>query len=192
LDLFSDFGFFGTYGERKMPKTDGTPTKGERRFEAGKIPERARQSAMLEKSFRSWFKLVWRGWIDTYEPTTGTGFGFPDCQIVVDCYLFPIELKVGDLSEDATRIFPREVRPAQISWHRRFAKHEGAHSILLIGAYTAQGDWLAFAVSGERARAWSKGYKVGSEAILINGPTPASFHDQLLTYVRDYRAGHFR
>lgn len=176
-----------------MPKRDGSPTRGEARLLGINvvIPDsrsRAR-GAGTEGQFKKWFRNNWPGWIDTYEPTLGTGVGFPDLQIAVDLFLQPIELKQGEVEGD--RVFPKEVRGSQIVWHRRFAKH-GMSSFILIGTPLPRGRWLAFAVSGERAPDWRKGYAIGTEAILVNNDNDLEFAARLISYTRDYRKGHFR
>lgn len=95
--------------------------------------------------------------METYEPRRGTGIGIPDVQIVVDGRIVPIELKVGVIKNGV--LFPREIRPPQIVWHKKL-NDAGVASVLLIGVYDFTiDDFIACAVESQHMRNWKNGYK---------------------------------
>ena len=112
---------------------------------------------MNESDFKRWLRTNWDGWMETYEPRRGTGIGIPDVQIVVDGRIVPIELKVGVIKNGV--LFPREIRPPQIVWHKKL-NDAGVASVLLIGVYDFTiDDFIACAVDGQYIRNWKHGYK---------------------------------
>lgn len=112
---------------------------------------------MTESEFKKWFRKQWLGWVESYEPRRGSGIGIPDLQIVAGGRIVPIELKVGAIKNDI--LYPREVRPAQIVWHRKL-NDAGIASILLIGVYDlAADDFVACAVDAKHINNWRHGYK---------------------------------
>jgi hypothetical protein len=116
---------------------------------------------MNESDFKKWLRQNWSGWIESYEPRRGTGIGIPDIQIVVDCQLLPIELKVGEF-DPRGRLHPREIRPAQIMWHKKLHEH-GVATVLLIGVWdVVKESWSAWPVHGTMIEFWRKGYESGS------------------------------
>ena len=112
---------------------------------------------MTEAEFKKWLRQNWSGWIESYEPRRGTGVGIPDVQIVVQGKLVPIELKLGIIKNGI--LFPREVRPAQIAWHRKL-NDAGVKSILMVGVYDfVADDFDACLVDGSFLKNWKQGYK---------------------------------
>jgi hypothetical protein len=193
------FGSTQMEGRLPVPKRDGSPTKYEQKLARHMSAPRAIDHRD-EKDFKSWFKKHWGYWVDTYEPTLGTGIGFPDLQILLPgSILQPIEMKVGEVTgkPGELRIMPREVRPSQVSWHKRY-EIAGGHSFALIGFKTGLDkktkapQWRAFAVAGGRLSAWRGGYAIGSEAILINGASDQEFASRLVSFCTDFRANHFK
>jgi hypothetical protein len=97
-------------------------------------------------------------WSCPYEPGLGSKTGYPDLQLMEDRskQLLPVELKVGVLKNG--RIFPREVRPSQVTWHYEFAK-AGGRACLLTGTKLS-GRWVGYAVPGFWAEHWRLGYPI--------------------------------
>lgn len=108
-----------------------------------------------EAQFKKWLRDNWLGWIESYEPRRGSGVGIPDIQIEFDQRLWPIELKVGDIAEG--RLYPREVRPDQINWHRRLADR-GVVTYFLVAVYGLKGLDYVFGIGPEEIREWKQGY----------------------------------
>ncbi len=119
-----------------------------------------------EADFKRWFRAHWSGWVESYEPRRGSGTGIPDLQVLIGIdnrkVLLPIELKVGFVKDRV--LFPREVRPAQISWHRRFAEAGGV-SVLLVGALSA-GHVTPCLVAGTKIAHWDFGYESSEHSVL--------------------------
>ena len=112
---------------------------------------------MTESEFKQWFRKQWLGWVESYEPRRGSGIGIPDLQIVASGRIVPIELKIGTIKDDI--LYPREIRPAQVAWHRKL-NEAGVASILLIGVYDLAADnFVACAVDAQHMRNWRNGYK---------------------------------
>lgn len=112
---------------------------------------------MTESEFKQWFRKQWAGWVESYEPRRGSGIGIPDLQIVAGGRIVPIELKVGIIKDGV--LYPREVRPVQIAWHRKLNEW-GIASVLLIGVYDlVADDFVACAVDAQYMRNWRNGYK---------------------------------
>jgi len=112
---------------------------------------------MTESEFKQWFRKQWLGWVESYEPRRGSGVGIPDLQIVAGGRIVPIELKIGTIKDGV--LYPREVRPVQIAWHRKL-NDAGIASILLIGVYDlVADDFVACAVDAQYMRNWRHGYK---------------------------------
>jgi len=112
---------------------------------------------MNEAQFKKWFRKHWSGWVESYEPRRGSGIGIPDLQIVAGGRIVPIELKFGTIKDGI--LYPNEVRPAQIAWHRKL-NDAGVASILLIGIYDyVADDFVACAVDALHIRNWRNGYK---------------------------------
>ncbi len=97
-------------------------------------------------------------WGCPYEPGTGSATGYPDLQLMHDRskQLLPVELKVGVVKNG--RVFPREVRPSQITWHHNFAL-AGGRACLLTGIKLDR-NWRGYAVPGSWAEHWRLGFPV--------------------------------
>lgn len=95
-------------------------------------------------------------WGCPYEPGVGSKTGYPDIQLMHQRskQLLPIELKVGILKNG--RVFPREVRPSQITWHYDF--HKAGGSACLLTGVKLSGSWVGYAVPGFWAEHWRLGY----------------------------------
>lgn len=113
------------------------------------------EMAKREADFKKWLRGIWGGWLESYEPARGGGVGIPDVQLAFDQRLWPIELKLGDVK--GGRLYPREVRPDQIGWHRRLAD-EGIVSLFLVVVY--EGDRLdyVFGLDAEQIVGWKQGF----------------------------------
>jgi penicillin-binding protein-related factor A (putative recombinase) len=85
---------------------------------------------MLEKDLRLFVKKNWCGFIDWLEPTGNAGVGRPDCDILVDGVIAPIELKIGNSINN--NIFSIDkMRSDQISWQHRFYKFGGVSFFMI-------------------------------------------------------------
>ena len=115
------------------------------------------QEQMLanEAQFKKWVRDIWGGWLESYEPRRGSGVGIPDIQIAFDQRLWPIELKVGEIAEG--RLYPHEVRPDQLGWHRRLAD-QGIVSVFLVGVYGPKALDYVFCISQEQIGDWRVGF----------------------------------
>ena len=116
-----------------------------------------RKTHGTEVDFKSWFMKSWAPhWSEAYEPRGGTGMGLPDVQVLINEVLLPLELKIG-MEHDAI-LFPRDVRPAQIEWHRRFAA-AGGNSAMLVGLpVDNKRRYRVRIVNGTNLNTWAKGY----------------------------------
>jgi hypothetical protein len=183
-----------------LPKIDGTLTRGEMTEQkvlsgGARNPLRLKAAKWLEKDFRKEVRKLWKPrWIDTYEPTLGTGIGFPDCQLLIDRQLMPVELKIGILEKrayDRIVLVPSDIRPDQKIWHRNFDRAGGC-SIFLAGIKLSDGSFASYAFAGTRGYGAELGLIVGSDCYQINGTDPSPFATNLEAFCRDYRVGHFR
>lgn len=95
-----------------------------------------------EKQFQRWLRgeLDAVGvWHSSVEYGLGGDDGFPD--MLWDSHKrWPVELKVGELKNG--RLVPRDIRPAQTSWHHQM-KRAGGNSFFLIGVEVS-GGWRMF------------------------------------------------
>ena len=114
----------------------------------------------LETQYKKEFRKLVGVWSEVYEPTRGSGLGYPDVQLLVDRKLLPVELKVGKVV--GGMLMPEEVRPSQISWHHAFAR-EGGHALVLVctGKPSAMDAWAIPSVRREVLSIWRKGYVIG-------------------------------
>ena len=98
-----------------------------------------------ETEFKRWFRKNYQGWSESYEPGHGGGIGIPDIQILRGGVLVPIEMKVGNSFSfrDSMLLQPRNIRPAQISWHKRF-KVAGGLSFFYVGVKTGTTFWSIY------------------------------------------------
>lgn len=117
----------------------------------------------FKRDIRKWWDP---NWSEAYEPGTGSGNGYPDLQFLEPktLRLLPIELKVGDIKGD--RIFPREVRPAQVVWHYKFALAQGRAAIA-VGIWTDKSHWRSYAFPGYMARTWKEGWPIAEAYTVI-------------------------
>lgn len=92
----------------------------------------------------------WSNWHESYEPSIGSGTGYPDLQLLCPSShrLFPLELKVGKIKGD--RLFPEEVRPSQIRWHFEFNRAGGVSALLTGVQDPATKLWTGYAIHGRR------------------------------------------
>lgn len=112
---------------------------------------------MNELQFKRWFRSNFEGWSEAYEPRKGGGIGVADIQIAVDRQLVPIELKVGSIIKD--RLFPEDVRPAQIGWHHRLAD-AGIASAFVVGVTSGPVIWGIYAFRPDQIISWRAGFQV--------------------------------
>lgn len=85
---------------------------------------------METKYKRKLRQLFGEFWSDVYETRSGSGFGYPDLQFLVGARLLPVEVKRGVVRKNG-RVHPRNIRPAQISWHDGFMKAGGKSFIVV-------------------------------------------------------------
>lgn len=88
----------------------------------------------------------------------------PDMQILAKLKLLPIELKVGEVRND--RLFPEEVRPAQVSWHERFYR-AGGYALVIVGVSCAKG-WYAWAMPLGKIVTWRDGWPIEACDFLVD------------------------
>jgi hypothetical protein len=98
-----------------------------------------RNADTQELEFKRWFRKVVPYWTETFEPRHGSGTGIPDVMALLPEVgggrkLTPLEFKVGDVKIENKKIWlqQKNVRPAQVSWHYRFAE-AGGKSFFLVG-----------------------------------------------------------
>jgi len=121
---------------------------------------------MNESDFKKWVRKNWPWWVESYEPRRGTGIGIPDLQIVVGGRLVPVELKMGEFHNG--KLITREVRPAQIAWHREINSY-GIRTVLLVGAYDfGKEEWRAYPIDARRINDWRNGFEVGEPLVENN------------------------
>lgn len=119
-------------------------------------------SDALELDLKRKLRGVWDkagNWSCPYEPGLGSSNGYPDIQILHPTLftLAPIELKVAKQIKNG-RIFPREVRPAQVVWHFQFNQANG-RSMILIGDKTKSG-WDCYAFKAGWLKDWRDGFPI--------------------------------
>lgn len=83
----------------------------------------------------------WDGWIDWLEPRGAAGIGRPDCDLMVDGSIAPVELKMGSLMDRAGWFSIDKPRPDQISWQHRFYAVGGVSFFLI--AQDPSNLWIA-------------------------------------------------
>lgn len=101
---------------------------------------------ILEQQVRDDFRIRWDGWLETYQPTRGSGEGVPDCQIKIGDGLFPIEIKRAAPNKNGFKL--SAIRASQVSWHKRFLL-AGGKSFFVTGVLTAKGEMLRFISTAE-------------------------------------------
>lgn len=100
----------------------------------------------------------WSGWSDRIEPAGGSSVGFPDLLLFHPSIgMLPVELKVGTLKHGI--IEPRELRPAQIRWHKSFFRHGGL-SAIIVGAEDEDGEVMIGITNGKHAEDLNEGINV--------------------------------
>lgn len=114
---------------------------------------------MREADLKVWFRSHWLGWVESYEPRLGSSVGIPDLQVVVDQKLVPIELKLCRI--EFGLLFPSEVRPPQINWHRNLSCY-GVPSLFLFGQGKTKAPDFLFAAPGYAIANWSFGFDLKS------------------------------
>jgi len=136
---------------------------------------------MNEIDFKRWLRSSWSGWLESYEPRAGGGIGIPDIQILVSGRVLPIELKVGKLKSG--RIYPNEVRPVQIAWHRTFADAGGVSAMLIGISNLSKIKWIPALINGRRMSDWKKGYSIG-ECLELSGE-PEKMKEQVSFWLKE-------
>ena len=127
---------------------------------------------------KKWIRQNWVGWIESYEPRLGSNMGIPDIQIIVGRRIIPIELKVADLKDGI--LYPSEIRPPQINWHRRLAEFD-VPSVFLFGVGQGTVPENLFAAPGDGIKHWSAGFEIENLAeISVN---PKQFTSSLSSYI---------
>lgn len=135
---------------------------------------------MNEDDFSKFLRVNFKGWIERVEIARGMHPGYPDISALLAQGMFNIELKVGTTKNGT--LWPKEVRPSQIQWHKRLAD-EGGSSFFLVGVADGK-SWKAYAFDGVLARFWDTvGYKIGEQAIEID---TKDLFGSLSSYVSDY------
>jgi hypothetical protein len=112
---------------------------------------------MTESDLKKWIRQHWVGWIESYEPRLGSNLGIPDLQILVGRKIVPVELKIADIKEGI--LYPSEIRPAQINWHRRLAEFD-VPSVFLFGSGQGRVPEHLYALSGSAVKHWSAGFEL--------------------------------
>ncbi len=100
----------------------------------------------------------WKGWVDRIEPAGGSTVGFPDLLLFDKSFgILPVELKLGDMKHGV--IEPRELRPAQLRWHKSFFMHGGL-SAIIVGAEDEDGEITIGIANGKDAEDLNEGINV--------------------------------
>lgn len=103
------------------------------------------------------FKKRWRGWIDSIEPSLGSGIGVPDLLVLLPhrglMHLLPVELKVGTLRNG--RIRPDLVRGSQVRWHFHL-NDMGGKSAMVVGISNDE----AYLIDGRDVIGWKIGFEI--------------------------------
>lgn len=140
-----------------------------------------------EAEFKKWLRKHWEGagrWMGSVEYAIGGDDGFADLVMLVDGGEFvPAELKVGKIDNGV--IIPREVRSAQVIWHREAWAH-GGRTYLLVGIPVARrDDWVVFGIEGDKISSWRDGWRIGADVVGLS-TTPGN---DFVERVNDYLAG---
>jgi len=127
---------------------------GRTKMEPNKIPG-------SETDFKRKFRQSILGWSEAYEPSRGSGTGYPDVQVLLSGVLIPVEAKVAKLDQGVIR--SRDIRPAQIGWHYRLMK-AGGKSSFVFGVLERK-LWSAYVFpvceqNFERLMSWRDGFDV--------------------------------
>ncbi len=143
-----------------------------------------------ERDFQKFIKTNWSGFLSQLHPSPlgGSDIGIPDLLLGASFGLLPCELKIGSISDNVLSV--SEVRPSQISWHRRLAK-AGFESIFLVGVWAGgekgkpndASSWRAYAIDGDMMEDWDNGFEIEIDAFEIN---TNSLMNEIDNFVFDY------
>lgn len=121
---------------------------------------------MNERSFQKFVKAQWDGFCTQLHPGLGSDVGISDLLLGYSLGLLPCELKLGVISDGLLCV--SQVRPAQISWHRKLAA-SGYDSVFMIGVPQPDDTWRVFLIDGLTISAWDgPGFTIGNQAIEID------------------------
>lgn len=117
-----------------------------------------------EREFSRALRLNWQGWSSFFEPAIGSDFGIPDCEIFVWGHCVHVELKIASIVSG--KVKSREIRPAQIIWHRD-ATAAGVRCCFLYAVDDGE-NWVVFGNTIEKAAGWKIPFVVGEDVKLIS------------------------
>lgn len=120
-----------------------------------------------ERTFQTWFKNNFLGWVSQFHPGPSSDVGCPDLFVLLNQgNVTPVEIKIGSLDGEGN-LWTKEIRPSQIRWHSALAI-AGGISLIVCGVWS--GDrWRIFSINGADAKKWHEdGFKVGVDAIEIH------------------------
>lgn len=123
------------------------------RFEKRRKWKEASETS-LKRSFRSLVGV----WSEAYETRSGSGFGYPDLQLLINGWLLPVEIKKGWISEG--RLHSTQIRPSQIFWHHRFAKSGGTSVIIVCWKDPLLQAWALPACTKDVTSGWKQGWEI--------------------------------
>lgn len=107
-------------------------------------------------------KLFKKYWSQTNEIRSGSSFGAPDLQFLVNGMLLPVEVKRGVadfVSIGCGVIFPEVIRPSQISWHHEFLMAGGKSFIVVCYVHERIMDaWALPSVHRDVTSQWNEGF----------------------------------
>lgn len=140
-----------------------------------------------EADMKKWFRKHWEGagrWMGAVEYALGGDDGFADLLPIVDGGEYvPAELKVGKIENGV--LIPREVRPAQVIWHKGAWDHGGRTYFLIGVPIERRDDWLVFGVEGNKVARWREGFRIGTQCLTLSTYGGEDFVER----VNDYLAG---
>lgn len=122
---------------------------------------------MSETTYKRKLRQIIGGWSESYEPSRGSGVGYPDLQFLfIDCRLVPVEVKCGwiedrfDKNKNRLVLLRSEViRPSQIRWHHDFRKAGGVAFVLICcGNVNKMNVWETPDTDRETLAQWNKGW----------------------------------
>lgn len=116
-----------------------------------------------ETDFKRKFRQSVLEWSEAYEPSRGSGTGYPDVQVLLRGVIVPVEVKIALVSQGV--LWSRDIRPAQIGWHYRLMK-AGGKSAFVFGVLERK-LWSAYVFpvceqNFERLMAWREGFDVNT------------------------------
>lgn len=134
-----------------------------------------------EKEFSRWVVKEFSGFVSRVEPGLGGDVGNPDLLLLSEglpC-LLPIEAKLGRIK--GNRLYPSEVRPAQVSWWHRYIVSGGVGALLIDCG--SDGIWI---VDGTYMNQWQDGYAItGGEADGAYQLNPERFTESLESFIEN-------